>query len=192
VAKVYERIDEGLRAFIEAQPVFFVATAPSGPEGHVNVSPKGGADMFRVTGPHGFAYADMLGSGIETVAHLRDNGRICVMFASFEGPPKILRLHGRGRVVQQADAEFDALLGQFALAPLELQAVRSIVTVDVTRVADACGYAVPIMRFERERDQLLRFTDNQVRKQGPDGPREYVTANNTASIDGLTGVDPLV
>ena len=99
MAKVFDAIDDSLRAFIERQHVFFVATAPSGDGGHVNVSPKGGAGMFRVTGPLGFAYADMLGSGIETAAHLQENGRICVMFASFEGPPKILRLHGTGRPV---------------------------------------------------------------------------------------------
>jgi hypothetical protein len=191
VAKVFEHIDERLRAFIEAQPVFFVATAPSGPAGHVNVSPKGGANMFRVTGPHGFAYADMLGSGIETVAHLRENGRICVMFTAFEGPPKVLRLHGRGRVVQQADAGFAGQLAAFALDPQQVQAVRAIVTIDVTRIADACGYAVPEMRFERERDQLVRFADNRIRKEGPDAVRRYVTAHNARSIDGLAGVDPM-
>jgi len=189
---VFEHIDEKLRAFIEAQPVFFVATAPSGSDGHVNVSPKGGANMFRVTGPHGFAYVDMLGSGIETVAHMRENGRVCVMFAAFAGPPKIVRLHGRGRVVQQGEAEFDDLLDSFALEPRQLQAVRSIVMVDVTRIADACGYAVPEMRFERERDQLLRFADNRIRKEGPDAVRRYSTVSNASSIDGLTGIDPLV
>ena len=192
MAKVFEQIDGRLRDFIEAQPVFFVATAPSGADGHVNVSPKGGANMFRVTGPHGFAYADMLGSGIETVAHLRENGRICVMFASFEGPPKILRLHGRGRVVQQADAEFAGLLAGFSLDERQLDAVRSIVTVEVSRVADACGFAVPQMRFERERDQLLRYADNRIRKEGPDAVRRYVTTSNERSIDGLVGIDPLV
>jgi len=189
---VFEHIDEKLRAFIEAQPVFFVATAPSGSDGHVNVSPKGGANMFRVTGPHGFAYVDMLGSGIETVAHMRENGRVCVMFAAFAGPPKIVRLYGRGRVVQQGEAEFDDLLDSFALEPRQLQAVRSIVMVDVTRIADACGYAVPEMRFERERDQLLRFADNRIRKEGPDAVRRYSTVSNASSIDGLTGIDPLV
>jgi predicted pyridoxine 5'-phosphate oxidase superfamily flavin-nucleotide-binding protein len=192
VAKVFEHIDERLRAFIEAQPVFFVGTAPSGPDGHVNVSPKGGAGMFRVTGPLGFAYADMLGSGIETIAHLRDNGRICVMFAAFEGPPKIVRLHGRGRVVQQADPEFASLLDTFSLRGDQRQAVRAIVAVDVTRVSDSCGFAVPQMRFERERDQLLRFADTRLRKDGPDAVRSYTTLNNTESIDGLAGIDPLV
>jgi hypothetical protein len=190
VAKVFEHIDERLRAFIEAQPVFFVGTAPSGADGHVNVSPKGGAGMFRVTGPHGFAYADMLGSGIETVAHLRDNGRICVMFAAFEGPPKIIRLHGRGRVVGEADDGFAPLLDTFSLRDEQRQAVRAIVAVDVTRIADSCGFAVPQMRFERERDQLLRFAGARLRKEGPDAVRAYTALKNAESIDGLAGIDP--
>ena len=102
MAKLFEQIDDSLRAFIEAQPMFFVGTAPSGDGGHVNLSPKGGRGLFRVTGPLGFAYVDLMGSGIETIAHLRENGRIVVMFCAFEGPPKIVRLHGAGRAVQQA------------------------------------------------------------------------------------------
>jgi predicted pyridoxine 5'-phosphate oxidase superfamily flavin-nucleotide-binding protein len=192
VAKVFEHIDERLRAFIEAQPVFFVATAPSGAGGHVNVSPKGGAGLFRVTGPRGFAYVDLLGSGIETVAHLRDNGRICVMFAAFDGPPKILRLHGEGRVAQQADPGFDGLLGSFDADAAQRQAVRSIVTVDVTRISDSCGFQVPVMRYERERDQLVRHADNRIRKEGPDAVRAYSTRMNAESLDGLAGIDPLV
>jgi hypothetical protein len=192
VAKVFEQIDEKLRAFIEAQPVFFVATAPSGPDGHVNVSPKGGAGMFHVTGPHGFAYADMLGSGVETAAHLRENGRICLMFAAFEGPPKIVRLHGRGRVVQQADADFARLLASFDLGLDQRQAVRAVVAVEITRISDSCGFAVPQMRFEGERDQLLRFAGNRLRKDGADAVRRYTTENNAESIDGLVGIDPLV
>ena len=106
MAKLFEEIDDKLRAFIEAQPMFFVATAPSGADGHVNLSPKGGKGLFRVTGPLGFAYVDLMGSGIETIAHLRENGRIVVMFCAFEGPPKIIRLHGVGSVVQQGDDGF--------------------------------------------------------------------------------------
>jgi hypothetical protein len=192
MAKVFDAIDDSLRAFIERQHVFFVATAPSGAEGHVNVSPKGGAGMFRVTGPLGFAYVDMVGSGIETVAHLRDNGRICVMFASFEGPPKILRLHGTGHVVQQADPGFAELLAGFDVDDAQRKAIRSIVTVDVARVADACGYQVPRMDYAGERDQLVRYADNRIRKEGPGAVRAYATANNAESIDGLRGLDPLV
>ena len=103
MAKLFEEIDDKIRAFIEAQTMFFVATAPSGDEGHVNVSPKGGADLFRVTGPLGFSYVDLMGSGIETIAHLRENGRIAVMFCAFAGPPKIVRLHGHGTPIQQGD-----------------------------------------------------------------------------------------
>ena len=190
--KLFDAIDDRLRAFIEAQPVFFVATAPSGDGGHVNVSPKGGKGMFRVTGPLGFAYVDMLGSGSETIAHLRENGRICVMFAAFEGPPKIVRLHGTGRVVQQADPEFAELHASFALDEQHAQATRSVITVEVDRVSDSCGYAVPLMDFRAERDQLLRYADNRIRTQGPDAVREYCTEKNTESIDGLPSLDPIV
>ncbi len=190
--KLFDAIDHRVRAFIEAQPVFFVATAPSGDGGHVNVSPKGGKGMFRVTGPLGFAYVDMLGSGSETIAHLRDHGRICVMFAAFEGPPKIVRLHGQGRVVQQADEAFAALHASFALDTPHAQATRSVITVDVERVSDSCGYAVPLMDFRAERDQLLRYADNRIRTQGPDAVREYCTEKNRESIDGLPSLDPLV
>src|SRR5918992_5598387 len=129
MAKVFPEIGDGLRAFIEAQPMFFVGTAPSGPDGHVNVSPKGGSNLFRVTGPHGFAYVDLMGSGIETIAHLRENGRIVVMFCAFEGPPKIVRLHGRGRVVHEGDEEFGELLDGFDVSAVQAPAVRSVIAV---------------------------------------------------------------
>src|SRR4030095_10208599 len=113
MSKLFDTIDDTLKAFIEAQPVFFVSTAPSGPDGHVNLSPKGGKGLFRVTGPLGFSYVDLIGSGIETVAHLRENGRIVVMFCAFSGPPKIVRLHGRGVPVQQGDERFAEELAAF-------------------------------------------------------------------------------
>src|SRR3954452_16472037 len=116
-----------MRAFIEAQTVFFVGTAPSGDDGHINVSPKGGANLFQVTGPLGFAYVDLMGSGIETIAHLRENGRIVVMFCSFDGPPKIVRLHGRGRVVQQGDDAFAERLAAFDVSAEQLRAVRAVI-----------------------------------------------------------------
>jgi hypothetical protein len=193
MAKVFDDIEDGLRRWIERQPMFFVGTAPGGSEGHVNVSPKGGRGLFRVTGPLGFAYVDLMGSGVETIAHLRENGRIVVMFCAFEGPPKIVRLHGRGRVVQQGDAGFEAALAGFgAIAAEQLLAVRSVIEVDVQRVSDSCGFVVPRMTYEGERDQLYRFADNAVRKSGDDAVRAYVTANNAESLDGLTGLDPLV
>jgi hypothetical protein len=192
MAKLFEQIDDRLRAFIERQPVFFVGTAPSGPDGHVNVSPKGGRGLFRVTGPRGFAYVDLMGSGIETIAHLRENGRIVVMFASFEGPPKIVRLHGTGWAVQQADPEFAELLASFDVSEEQLPAVRSVICVDVARVSDSCGYVVPLMDYRGERDQLYRYADNRLRKEGPDAVRSYVSTHNAESLDGLQGLDPLV
>src|SRR3954466_3959091 len=145
-----------MRAFIEAQTMFFVGTAPSGDDGHVNVSPKGGANLFRVTGPLGFAYVDLMGSGIETVAHLRENGRIVLMFCAFEGPPKIVRLHGRGVPVQQGDPGFAAALAAFDITDEQRRAVRSVIEIEVTRIADSCGFVVPQMSYVGERDQLYR------------------------------------
>ena len=136
MAKLFEEIDDKLQAFIERQPMFFVATAPSGEDGHVNLSPKGGHNLFKVTGPLGFAYVDLMGSGIETIAHLRENGRICVMFCAFEGGPKIVRLHGTGRSIQQGDDGFSAALAQFDISDEQRDAVRSVIEIDVTRVAD--------------------------------------------------------
>jgi hypothetical protein len=192
MAKLFEQIDDPMRAWIEAQPMFFVATAPSGDGGHVNLSPKGGDGLFRVTGPLGFAYVDLMGSGIETIAHLRENGRIVVMFCAFEGAPKIVRLHGAGRPVQQRDEGFEDLLATFDVSDEQRRAVRSVITVEVERVSDSCGFVVPRMDYVGERDQLYRYADNRIRKLGADAVAEYVSANNAESIDGLTGLDPLV
>jgi hypothetical protein len=192
VAKLFEEIDDRIRAFIEAQTMFFVGTAPSGDDGHINVSPKGGANLFRVSGPLGFAYVDLMGSGIETIAHLRENGRIVVMFCAFDGPPKIVRLHGIGTPVQQGEERFAEALAAFDITDEQRRAVRSVVEIEVTRVADSCGFVVPRMTYEGERDQLYRYADNRLRKEGPDAVRAYVSGNNAESIDGLTGIDPLV
>ena len=192
MAKLFEQIDDKLRAFIERQPMFVVATAPSGDGGHINVSPKGGSNLFQVTGPLGFAYVDLMGSGIETIAHLRENGRICVMFCAFDGGPKIVRLHGIGTPIQQGDDDFAAALGRFDITDEQRDAVRSVISVDVTRVADSCGFVVPRLDYVGERDQLYRYAENRLRKEGSDAVRAYVTANNAESIDGLEGLDPLV
>jgi hypothetical protein len=192
MAKLFEEIDDKLRAFIEGQPMFFVATAPSGDGGHVNVSPKGGRNLFQVTGPHGFAYVDLMGSGIETIAHLRENGRVAIMFCAFEGGPKIVRLHGLGMPVQQEDDGFEEALARFDVSDEQRRAVRSVIEVEVTRVSDSCGFVVPRMDYVGERDQLYRYADNRLRKEGQEAVRAYVSANNAESIDGLTGLDPLV
>jgi hypothetical protein len=192
MAKQFDEITPALREFIESQPVFFVGTAPSGDGGHVNVSPKGGSNLFKVTGSHGFAYVDLVGSGVETIAHLRENSRIVLMFCSFERAPKIVRLHGLGRPVQQGDERFPEVLATFALSEDQLRTVRSVIEVEVTRITDSCGFVVPQMDFVGERDQLYRWADNRLRKQGAEAVRAYVSANNAESIDGLQGLDPLV
>ncbi|MDN3358295.1 pyridoxamine 5'-phosphate oxidase family protein [Actinomadura sp. DC4] len=181
MGKLYETIDERLRAFITSQPMFFVATAPSA-GGHVNVSPKGYQDTFAVTGPKTVAYLDLYGSGSETIAHLRDNGRITIMFCSFARQPKIVRLHGTGRVVRPDSASWAALIGHFGDGHA---GTRAIVTVDVSRVSDSCGYSVPYMEVVGERGML----DEQ---HGRRAPADWVprVQRNAASIDGLPALEP--
>jgi len=180
MAKTFECIDEQLAAFLMAQPVFFVATAPLSPDGHINCSPKGNDGAFRVLGTRTVVYRDLNGSGIETVSHLRENGRVVLMFCAFEGPPRIVRLHGHGTPVFEGDEEFERLHAQFDGAP----ATRSFIVVDVERVSDSCGYGVPLMTFEAHRDQL----DNWSTKMGEDGLARYRAKHNRASLDGLPGV----
>ena len=179
MGKVYETLDEALMGFIGRQHVFFVGTAPDSPEGHLNVSPKG-LDTFRILGPKSVAYLDLTGSGIETVAHLRQNGRITIMFCAFEGRPLILRLHGRGRVVEPGDPEWVGLIARFP----EYPGVRSVIVVDVERVADSCGFAVPLYEYRGERSQLIAYAE----KKGPEGMEQYKAQKNRASIDGIAGL----
>ena len=181
MAKTHEAIDGRLRAFIEAQPMFFVATAPSGSGGHINLSPKGMTGTFAVLGPHRVGYLDYLGSGAETIAHLRDDGRICLMFCAFEGPPNIVRLHGRGEVLLPGAPAHDDLVARFADHPGR----RAVIRVDVDRVSDSCGYAVPRMTLEGDREQLVKWA----RKKGDAGLEEYRRTRNARSIDGLPALD---
>jgi hypothetical protein len=190
VGRTYDTIDDVLRSWLDKQPMFFVATAPNDPAGHVNVSPKGGAGVFRVLGPNRVAYVDLVGSGVETVAHLQENGRIVVMFCAFAGPPKIYRLHGQGRSIPEDDPEFAALLPEFALDGEQRPLARGIVVVDVARISDSCGFGVPRMEMVAERDQLLRWSENQQAKNGDAWKARYMAANNAQSIDGLRGYDP--
>ncbi len=176
MGKVHDALDERLVRFIERQHVFFVATAPLAGEGLINLSPKG-LDCFRVLGPRSVAWLDLTGSGAETIAHLRENGRIVVMFCAFDGPPNILRLQGRGEVIEPHDAEFETLRGQFPKHP----GTRSVIRVSVERVADSCGYAVPLLRFEGERSALLEWTE----RKSPEELAEYQQTKNTQSLDGL-------
>ncbi len=182
MGKVLEGIDEALAAFLCAQHMFFVATAPTATDGMVNVSPKGLEGSFAVLGDHEVAYLDLTGSGAETIAHLNDNGRICLMFCAFDGPPRIVRLHGRGEAVLVGESRFDALCAHFADQP----GARAVVRVDVARVADSCGFAVPRMTFDGQRDQLARWAANR----GPDGLAAYRAERNARSIDGLPAFSP--
>jgi hypothetical protein len=180
MGKVLTSIDDAHLKFIRAQSMFFVASAPLDGAGHVNVSPKG-LDTFRILEPSKVAYLDLTGSGVETIAHLRENGRIVLMFCAFQGPPNILRLYGHGRAVEPSDGEFADLRAHFPV----FESTRSIIVVEVSRVSDSCGYGVPLMRYEGERPQLHAWA----RKQGPDGLREYRRTKNRTSIDGLRGVE---
>src|ERR671938_230378 len=151
MGRVYDGIDERQREWIARQPMFFVGTAPLAGDGHVNVSPKGPIGTLRVLGPHRVAYLDVVGSGAETIAHLRENGRIVVMLCAFEGPPRIVRLHGRGEVVLADDPRFAELADTFDAGGVPDPARRAVVRVDVTRVAESCGYGVPLMDYAGQR-----------------------------------------
>jgi hypothetical protein len=187
MGQLYETLDAGVIEWIERQHVFFVASAP-GDGGHINCSPKG-LDLFRVLGPLSVAYLDLTGSGVETIAHLRDNGRIVLMFCAFEGPPRILRLHGRGAPVQAGDPRFDHLLQHFMpLSPELLASARAVIQIEVERIADSCGYGVPLMRYQSDRSQMRAWTNNRLRTHGPGAILEYQMDKNLSSIDHLPGL----
>jgi Pyridoxamine 5'-phosphate oxidase len=191
MGKVYEGIDERLERWIAAQPMFFVGTAPLDPDGHVNVSPKGPIQALRVLAPSSVAYLDFVGSGAETIAHLRENGRIVIMLCAFSGPPRILRLHGRGSMVAAGDPGFDELLSSCGFDALDgvPEARRSIVTVWVERIADSCGYGVPLMSHEGRREHMDLWAAKKLRVGGPAALLDYQREKNSVSIDGLPAVD---
>jgi hypothetical protein len=166
-------------AWIEQQRMFFVATAPLDGSGHVNVSPKG-LDTFILVGPNRAAYLDLTGSGAETIAHLRENGRITFMFCAFEGNPDIVRLYGRGRVIFPQDAEFVGLVSRFVPRP----GIRSVIVADIDRVGSSCGFGVPLMEFSGDRDRLVTWA---VAKGVANLPG-YWASKNAKSIDGLPAV----
>jgi hypothetical protein len=191
MGKVFEGIDERLERWIAAQSMFFVGTAPLDPDGHVNVSPKGPIESLRVLGPLQVAYLDVVGSGAETIAHLRENGRIVIMLCAFAGPPRILRLHGQGSVVVAGDPEFDELVSACGFDDVGgvPEARRSIVTVQIDRIADSCGYGVPMMTFSGHREHLDLWAAKKLRVGGPEALLDYQREKNSASIDGLPAVD---
>jgi hypothetical protein len=193
MGKLYTELHERLTKFIASQPVFFVATAPclapDGSGGHVNVSPKGYAGTFAVLGATTVAYLDLTGSGAETIAHLRQNGQITIMFCSFGRQPKILRLYGTGRVMLPGTAEFGSLSGRFPASGLGSNPAsqRAIIVAELDRIADSCGYAVPVMELAEERDVLARSDERKTAEQHADR-----AAKNAVSIDGFPAIGPVV
>lgn len=179
MGKLYDHITETLKEWIEKQKIFFVSTAPLSSDGHINCSPKG-LDSFRVLDDNTVAYQDLTGSGVETIAHLKENGRIVIMFCAFDGPPKIVRIYGEGTVIEREHPEFQALHQLFP----ERLGVRAYIKIRATRISDSCGYAVPLYEFEEDRDVLDKYAANK----GEDGLEEYRKNKNAESIDGLKGL----
>ena len=189
MARVYDGIDERLAGWIARQPLFFVGTAPVGEDGHINVSPKGPIGSLRVIDPHTVAYLDIVGSGAETIAHLRENGRIVVMLCAFEGPPRIVRLHGQGEIIYPSHPEFADLLALGFHEPEATEARRAIIRVRLTRIGDSCGYGVPLMSYEGERPHSDLSTAKRLRTHGPDAMVRYQEEHNLHSLDGLPAVE---
>lgn len=176
MGKFYDSITNTLKAFIEEQHMFFVASAPLSADGHVNLSPKG-MDSFRVLGTHQVAYLDFIGSGNETSAHVLENGRITFMWCAFKGKPDIVRLYGTGRVILPDSAEWETLSPLFPV----YDGARQIILADIHKTQTSCGYGVPLMEFVADRDTMLRWAD----AKGPEGREKYVAEKNVTSLDGL-------
>jgi hypothetical protein len=180
MSKEITSIDAKMSKWIMKQKIFFVATAPLMAEGHINCSPKG-LDSFRILDEHTVVYQDFVGSGAETIAHIRENKRIVVMFTAFDGPPKIVRLWGHGEVITQTHPEFDTIASHFKAK----RGVRSYIRIHVTRIADSCGYSVPLYEFKGDREVLDKWVDSKT----DDGVKDYIRKNNAKSIDGLDALD---
>jgi hypothetical protein len=179
MGRAFDTITDPMRAFIETQHMFFVATAPSEGQGHVNLSPKG-YDSFKILDANRVAYLDLTGSGAETIAHLRQNGRITFMFCAFEGKPNIVRLYGTGTVVRPDLAQWEELRNLFETSG----AVRSIIVADIHRTSNSCGYSVPFMAFKEDRTRLIDWAQDKT----PEDLAEYWATKNSTSIDGLPAV----
>lgn len=181
MGKVFDEITPELAEWLKAQHLFFVATAPLNSEGLVNCSPKG-MDTFSVLGPRQVAYLDLTGSGVETIAHLHENGRIVLMFCALAGPPKIVRLHGQGTVVTPETPDFAELRTHFP----EHVGGRAVIKVELTRIGDSCGFSIPRYEYVNERDALVRWTEAKT----PQELVDYRCQKNAISVDGLRGLDP--
>lgn len=176
MGKFYENVQPAHREFIQKQQLFFVATAPLDPAGHVNLSPKG-LDSFRVFSERQVGYMDLVGSGNETSAHILENGRITFMFCAFQGPPNILRLYGRGRTILPGSAEWEQYSADFTVFP----GARQIILADIDLVQTSCGYGVPLYEYLGERDIYSKWVGNK----GPEGLETYKREKNLVSLDGL-------
>ena len=180
MGKIYETITPAIKDWIARQPLYFVATAPLAGNGHVNCSPKG-LDSFRMLGERTVCYLDLLGSGAETAAHVRENGRIVFMFCAFQGPPKIIRLHGEAEVIEPGEAAWDELNALFP----EHRAKRSIIKANISRISDSCGFGVPLMDLVGERGAMEKWCEGKTN----DDFVVYQREKNASSIDGLPGFD---
>jgi len=176
MSKKLDKIDDELAAWIVRQKIFFVASAPLDPKGHINLSPKGG-DSLRVLGAMDVVYQDYTGSGAETAAHLRENGRLIIMFCGFEGSPRIVRLYGQGTLITPGDKDFEGLANVFPANP----GTRAFIRMAMSRVSSSCGYSVPFFEIRGHRGTLDSWAD----KQGPEKLAAYRQAKNRKSIDGL-------
>lgn len=180
MGKIFDGIDTKLKHWIGKQKMFFVSTAPLSADGLVNCSPKG-LDSFRVVGPREVVYLDLTGSGIETVSHLKENGRIVIMFCSFDSSARIVRLHGKGTVYEKDSSEFERYAALFEPFP----SARSVIHVDVRRISDSCGYGVPHYEFKSDRKAIAKWAE----QQGAEGLVKYRREKNAYSLEGLPGLD---
>jgi Pyridoxamine 5'-phosphate oxidase len=179
MGKVYNAIDEKLSAWLSTQKLFFVGTAPLSQQGHVNCSPKDGRS-FQILDERTVVYLDLTGSGVETIAHVKENGRIVLMFCAFSGAPNIVRLHGQGEVIESHHEDFLSLKARFGNVP----GLRSFIRVRLTRVSTSCGFGVPLYEFLGDRNQLAAWAE----RKGPERLVEYRHEKNAISIDGLRGI----
>jgi hypothetical protein len=179
MGKIYATINNKLASWLSDQKIFFVATAPLSPSGHINCSPKDGAS-FRILNEQTVAYLDLIGSGVETIAHLKENGRIVLMFCAMEGPPKIVRLHGHGEAIEPKHPDYESLRAAFQ----DLPGLRAFIQIRLTRISDSCGFGVPVYEFRGERSQLKKW----VKRKGEPSLAAYRQEKNSRSIDGLPGV----
>jgi hypothetical protein len=182
MGKLYEHIQPELASWIGKQKMFFVSTAPLSAEGHINCSPKG-LDSFRIIDGQSVVYQDLTGSGVETIAHVQENKRILIMFCAFEGPPKIVRLHGTGSVITPDHSDYEQYDHLFP----EKQGTRAYIHIEVTRISDSCGYSVPLYDFKQDRDVLDKWAANK----GDEGLKVYRAQKNLLSIDGLPGLQKM-